>query len=329
MDKLIQAFPENITEALEIASKVQLRKPKSDIANVVICGMGGSGIGGRLLSKWVEGSIKIPVQVVQEYELPDYVNENTMVIGSSYSGNTEETLMCIQDAIARKAHLVAVTSGGELEALSKKHNFDLITVPGGNPPRTALAYSLIQLTNIFVQNGFVDAGILQQIEKARLLLIQEEKSIKKKAKELAAFLSGEKTAILYGSTAFEPVLVRGRQQINENSKLLCWHHVIPEMNHNELVGWGGGDNRFAAVFFDSVWLNTRNKRRIEITEEIIRGKTFHVKTIKGVGNSLIEQSIYFINVIDWASLYLANLKQVDAVEVDVIDYLKAELSKLK
>jgi glucose/mannose-6-phosphate isomerase len=329
MEKLIQAFPENITEALEIASKVQLRKPESAIANVVICGMGGSGIGGRLLSKWVEGSMAIPVYVVQDYYLPDFVDEKTMVIGSSYSGDTEETLMCVEDAIQRKAHLVGVTSGGKLAELGEEHQFDVIKVPGGNPPRTALAYSLIQLTNIFVQNGFVDTGILQQIEKARLLLIQEEKSIKKKAKELAAFLSGEKTAVLYGSTAFEPVLVRGRQQINENSKLLCWHHVIPEMNHNELVGWGGGDNRFAVVFFDSLWLNARNKKRVEITEEVIKGKTFHVKTIRGVGKSLIEQSIYFINVIDWTSYYLANLRQVDAVEVDVIDYLKSELSKLK
>ena len=329
MEKLLAAFPENITEALEIASKVELRLSDNEISNVVICGMGGSGIGGRLLSKWIEDDVRIPVIVVQDYNLPEFVNDKTLVIASSYSGNTEETLQCVQDGITRKSHIIGITSGGKLKEICEENNFNLIIVPGGNPPRTALAYSLIQLANIFVQFGFIQATILQQIEKARMLLIQEEKSIKKKAQEIAVFLSGDKVPVLYGTSAFEPVLIRARQQLNENGKVLCWHHTIPEMNHNEHVGWGGGDNRFAVLFFDSVWINSRNKRRMEITEELVKKKTFHVKTIKGVGKSLIEQSMYFINLIDWTSLYLANLRKVDPIEVEVIDHLKSELSKLK
>lgn len=329
MDKLISAFPENITEALEIASKANISKPDHEIRNVVICGMGGSGIGGKLIAKWVEKECTVPIEIIQDYSLPNYVNGHTLVIGSSYSGNTEETLTCVKEAIDRKATIIGVTSGGEMQSVCESNNFDYILVPGGNPPRSALAYSLIQIANILVQYGFIQSKILQQIERARMLLMQEEKSIKKKAKDIADFFFGEKTAVLYGSSAFEPVLVRARQQINENSKLLCWHHVLPELNHNELVGWGGGDSRFAVLFFDSLWVNNRNKRRMEITKEIVSDKTTNVMTIKGVGNSLIEQSIYFINVLDWTSYYLAILRNVDPVEVNVIDYLKNELAKLK
>lgn len=328
MDKLISAFPENITESLEIASKQTFNSPTNKISNIVICGMGGSGIGGKLISKWIEDECKVPVHLVQDYHLPTFVSEETLLITSSYSGNTEETLSLFKEGVIKKAHIIGITSGGELEQNCIKNEYDYVIVPGGNPPRTALAFSMIQLANILVELGFIDKTILIQIEQARMLLMREEKSIKVKARELAEFFNGDKVPVLYGTSAFEAVLIRGRQQINENSKILCWHHVIPEMNHNELVGWGGGDDRFAVLFLDSVWINKKNKRRTEITQEIVKSKNASCKILKGVGNSLIEQSIYFINILDWTSLFLADLKNVDAVEVNVIDYLKGELSKL-
>lgn len=329
MDKLISAFPENITEALEIASKSSFKPLDKSILNVTICGMGGSGIGGKLISKWVEDECTVPIQVVQGYQIPAYVGKNSLVIASSYSGNTEETLISIENARKNGATIIGITSGGKLELFCDENNFDKVIVPGGNPPRTALAYSMIQIANILVNYELVERKILLQIEKARMLLMTEERGIKSKAREIAEFFSGGRIPVFYGTSAFEAVLIRARQQINENSKLLCWHHVIPEMNHNELVGWGGGDERFAVLFLDSVWINNRNKRRTEITREIVTGKLAHVKTLKGVGNSFIEQSIYFINVLDWVSYYLAQIINVDPIEVDVIDYLKSELAKIK
>lgn len=328
MDKLINAFPENITEALEIGLKAKLVKKPENIENILICGLGGSGIGGALISKWVEQTCPVPINLCQDYEIPSYVGKNTLVISSSYSGNTEETLICTEAALKAGAHVVGVTSGGRLLEICIENGLDHIVVPGGNPPRSALAYSLIQLANILVRYGFTEEKLLSQIEKARMFLMQEEKTIKKKAVEIAEFFHSDRVPVLYGTSAFGPVLIRARQQINENSKILCWHHVIPEMNHNELVGWGGGDNRFAVLFFDSLWINGRNKKRMELTREIVSKKTSHVKTIIGVGNSLVEQSIYFINLLDWTSFYLAEMKKIDSVEVDVIDYLKGELSKI-
>ncbi len=328
MDKLIAAFPENITESLEIGTRATLNKKPENITSILICGLGGSGIGGSLISKWVENECAVPVNVSKEYTIPAYVNKSTLVICSSYSGNTEETLESIDAALKAGAQVVGITSGGKLLEICKEQGLDHVVVPGGNPPRSALAYSLIQLANILVQYDFVDEKILKQIEKARMLLMQEEKSIKKKAMEIAEFFALDKVPVLYSTSDFGPVLMRARQQINENSKRVCWHHVIPEMNHNELVGWGLGDDRYAVLFLDSLWINGRNKKRLELTREIVSTKTKNVKTVSGIGNSLVEQSLYFINLLDWASFYMAELGEVDAVEVNVIDYLKGELAKL-
>jgi glucose/mannose-6-phosphate isomerase len=325
MEKLIQAFPENISEALNIASTVALSTPEHPIRNVVICGMGGSGIGGRLVSKWVEDELSVPVTVVSDYVLPEFVSKNSLVIGSSYSGNTEETLQAIEEAIEAGAHVVGICSGGGLELMCREHDFDVVVVPGGNPPRTALAYSLVQLLNIFAGLGLIDLERVKEMESARQLIVEEEEHIKGIAHELALFLK-DKVAILYGSTRYEPMLVRARQQFNENSKLLCWHHAIPEMNHNELVGWGGGDERFATVFFWADDILPRNVRRMEITRTVAMEKCGKVFDIRAKGNTLIERSIYLINVVDWASLYLAELKGVDAIDIAIIDYLKNELA---
>lgn len=325
MEKLIKAFPGNISEALEIASTVALRTPEHPIRNIVICGMGGSGIGGRLVAKWVEDELPVPVTVVNDYMLPAFVSKNSLVIGSSYSGNTEETLQAIEEAIECGAHVIGICSGGGMELLCREHDFDVVIVPGGNPPRTALAYSLVQLLNIFAALGMIDRDRLEEIEAARRLIVEDEAEIQRTAHELAAFLK-DNVGILYSSTRYESVLIRARQQFNENSKLLCWHHSLPEMNHNELVGWGGGDKRFATVLFWAEDIHPRNKRRMEITREVVLEKSGKVMDVHAKGNSLIERSLYFINLVDWASLYLADLKKADPIDIAIIDYLKNELA---
>lgn len=325
MEKLIKAFPENISEALEIAANSAFKKPENEIHNVVICGMGGSGIGGRLVAKWVEDELSVPVFVVNDYMLPGFVSKHSLVIGSSYSGNTEETISSMDEAIAVGAHIIGICSGGKLRELCIENGFDVVMVPGGNPPRTALAFSITQLLNIFINLNMISADRLKELDKARLNIVNGESGIKAEARKIAAFLKGN-VGILYGSTKYEPVLVRARQQFNENGKLLCWHHTIPEMNHNELVGWGGGDERFAVLFFNSEDLHKRNAKRMQISEEVISKKTSKVMEVMAKGASSIERSIYLINIVDWASLYLAELKEVDPIDIEVIDYLKNELA---
>lgn len=326
MNTLIAQFPDNITEALEIASKAKISTPKHEIRNVLICGMGGSGIGGRLVAKWVEDELSVPVSFSQDYGIPGFVSKHTLLIGSSYSGNTEETLSSINQALEKGAQLIGITSGGQLLALCQENKYDVIVVPGGNPPRSALAYSLVQLLHIFAALGMSSKIRLTEMAKARDLIVAEQDSIREIGRKMASFIHGQ-VPIFYSTTDYEPVVVRARQQFNENGKNLGWSHVIPEMNHNELVGWGGGDDRFALVILETDDVHPRNAKRIEITKATIAKKTKHLMSVQSKGKSRIERSIYFINIVDWASLYITDLNGADPIDIEIIDYLKDELSK--
>jgi glucose/mannose-6-phosphate isomerase len=328
MDKLITAFPQNILDALAIAEAQTFQKPKMPIHTIVICGMGGSGIGGKIVAQWVEKESPIPVIVLQDYDLPTFVNEHTLVIGSSYSGNTEETLAAVKQAKTKGAHIMGITSGGELESFCASNNYDYVIVPGGNPPRSATAFSIVQLINIFVKFGIIGDANLAEMRKSSDLLIQESESIHALAKKIADFLYG-KVGVIYSSPQYEAIAIRARQQFNENSKYLSWHHTIPEMNHNELVGWGGGDDRFAVLMLHTNDMNPRNQKRFEITKSTIEKKAAGVMDIEGIGATQIEKSFYLIHLVDWASYYLCALNKVDIMDIVVIDFLKDELSKFE
>lgn len=328
MKQLIENFPKNISQALEIAEKTVFTKPQKEIHNVLICGMGGSGIGGRLVASWVKAEIKVPIQFNLDYDIPAFVNENTLVIGSSYSGNTEETLEALEKAVEKTAHIVCVCSGGKIKTFCEEKNLDAVIVPGGNPPRTALAFSVVQLLNLFSQLNLCSDAWKNQMISAQKSILSDTEKIHSEAKKLAQHLHN-KVGVFYGTTNYEPVLVRARQQINENAKNLCWHHTIPEMNHNELVGWGGGDKRFATVFFDTKDHYKRNALRFEITQNVVEKKAGNYLIIEAKGNSVLERSVYLISIIDWASLYLSELNNVDPIDIEVIDYLKGTLSNFK
>jgi len=325
MEKLIAQFPKNIADALEIANEAVLKSLKiKSFSNVVICGMGGSGIGGKLVMQWFSASANVPVVVVNDYHIPAFVNTDSLVIASSYSGNSEETLCAVHEAHDARATIVGICSGGELFRFCNKYKYDVIKVPGGNPPRSMLAFSVVQLVRILSVAAVIDRNAMVEVEQCRNLLNKELVTIKTQAKAIAE-LAYKKSLVIYAPTNLEAVAVRGRQQINENAKQLCWHHAIPEMNHNELVGWASGNDQFAALFLSSQFLNDRNKKRIALNKAQISKKTPAVLELKPLGKSLIEESFYLIHVLDWASVILAEKNNVDPVEVNVIESLKKQL----
>lgn len=326
MEKLIEAFTANITEAIEIAKKSELKKSTNEIHNIVICGMGGSGIGGKLISQWVQNEISLPITLCQDYTLPAFVSVNSLVIASSYSGNTEETMSAIKIAKEKNAHIVGISSGGALEQFCKDNNYDVIIVPGGNQPRAAIAFSLIQLLHIFESFGMISSKSIEEMQKGRDLITANLDRNKEEGKKIAQFLYG-KVGVIYSESIYEGVAVRARQQLNENSKYLGWSLAIPEMNHNELVGWGGGSDNFAVIFLKTDDVNPRNKMRFDLTKEILEKRTQHIYELESKGNSLIERSLHLINVLDWASWYLVELNKVDAYDIVVINHLKDSLAK--
>ena len=325
MKKLVENFSRQLIEAKAISEKAVLEK-KSGIQSILITGLGGSGIGGTVLGELVAKSCPVPILVNKDYFLPEFVNAHTLVIVSSYSGNTEETLSAMQDAIQRGAQIVCVTSGGKILELAKQHQFGFIEIPGGQPPRSCLGYSLIQLIKVLEVYGFADASIYQDLDKAIALLDKEGLAIQKEAQEIAEKLY-QKFPILYSLGSCEGAVVRFRQQINENSKMLCGHHSFPEMNHNELVGWVEENKDLAVVTMRTSFDYARTVKRYDFCKSLFEKLSSSVTDIYAKGDSRLEQYLYLVHIGDWISCYLADLKGIDPVEVKVIDSLKAELSK--
>lgn len=327
MKTLVANFSKQLTEAIKIGTETKLSESKNKISNVLICGLGGSGIGGSIVTELVAGCANIPVNVCKGYFIPAYVNENTLVIISSYSGNTEETLNCMETAISKNAKIVSVTSGGRVLEISKKHNLDHIVVPGGMPPRACLGFSLTQLFFILGFFGIINDRYKTELETAVKLIEQEEINIIAEATSIAEKLK-DKLPVIYATTYFEGVAIRFRQQLNENAKILCWHQVIPEMNHNELVGWTEKNDNLSVLIFVDKHEFSRNLARVEINKEVIKKYTSHITEIFSKGNSPIEKAIYFIHLGDWISVLLGELRGADLMEVNVINHLKAALSQI-
>jgi glucose/mannose-6-phosphate isomerase len=327
MKTYVANFSKQLSEAITIGTNASLTPASNTISNILICGLGGSGIGASIISESVIAQAKVPINVCKGYFIPNYVNENTLVIVSSYSGNTEETLECLSQALQKNAKIVAVTSGGKVAEIAKAEKFDYILVPGGMPPRACVGYSLTQLFFILGFYNIIGNAFKQHLANAIALLDTEENNIITEAIAIAKKLNG-KLPVIYSTTNNEALAIRFRQQLNENAKILCWHHVIPEMNHNELVGWTEKSDKFAVLIFLDQNEYSRNVARVEINKEVISQYTDNITEVYSKGDSIIEKAIYFIHLGDWISVKLAELRGVDAIEVNVINHLKGKLADI-
>jgi len=327
MKELISSFPAQLKEALHIFRKTTLKPLPRETKNILISGLGGSGIGGTITAEICAAQSPVPINVIKDYSLPAWVSENTLVVISSYSGNTEETLEVLNKALERGAMIVAVSSGGEVLRLSEEKSFDAIVIPGGNPPRACLAYSLTMLCCIMEHYGF-GRNLYSEIEKGIDLVEKESTNIHQEAEAIAKAISFS-LPVIYTNYGYEGVAIRLRQQLNENAKMLCWHNVVPEMNHNELVGWIENRPKIAALFLRNPDEYYRNSKRMEFCKEIVSSFAGKTLEINSKGNSLLERVIYWIHLGDWISWYASVERQQDAMEINVINKLKEELSDLK
>ncbi len=328
MDTMISKFMDQILEAMSIGEKANIQMPDRKIENIYVAGLGGSGIGANFIQSFVYDACPIPYLVGKAYTIPQYVGENTLFIASSYSGNTEETLEALESAEKAGAVIMAISSGGKIIQKAKEKGYSYIQVPGNwASPRACLGYSVIQQLYLLNKLGLIGNEFESSLQNSVELLNRESEDIKERAKKIAYILH-DKIPIIYAEDRYEPVAVRFRQQINENSKMLCWHHVIPEMNHNELVGWRNHRPDWAVMLFRSSDNHPRNAVRMDINKEIITEYTDTFIEIIAKGNDLIERSFYLVHLGDWISFYLAEKGNRDAIEVKVIDYLKGELAKM-
>lgn len=337
MRKLILNFPKQSEEAVAIGNAATLKVQTKYIRQIVITGLGGSAIGGDLLRAYLADKCAVPVTVNRHYYFPDFVGKETLVIVSSYSGNTEETVSAYKDAIKRKAKIFCITSGGEVERMAKKHAHPYIKIPGGFPPRAALGYSffptLIALSKLgFIKNQKKDISETLMLLRNLSKKYSDHSAQDNPALNLATTLYGKLPLIYSGADKFDTVNTRWRGQINENAKTLAFGHGFPELNHNEIVGWEVLKDLMKKIHVVILRDKEDFKRiqlRMDVTKGIIGELADGITEVHSEGKSLLTRMFSLLYLADWLSFYLAMLNGVDPTPVKKIDFLKEELGKQK
>lgn len=339
MLRLIHNFSDQLKDAEEIGRTLSLdSKLGQGVSKIVFSGLGGSAIGADFIRSYLAYEFPIPIFVNRHYRLPRFVDRETLLIVSSYSGDTEETVASLKEGIKRGARLLAIASGGELARMSETHSFPLIRIPSGFSPRAALGYSVIPLLIALSKIGFGTAYRSPEVREAQNLMrsFAESRygitvpSDQNQAKQLAALCFRKYPIVYAGTDHFDVVALRWRGQIEENAKALASHHVFPEMNHNELVGWKN-PSKFLK---EAVVLILRDRAdhprvqlRMNLTRDLIARSAHKVMELHSEGEGLLARMFSLIYLGDWVSFYLALLYQVDPTPVEVIQYLKSELAK--
>lgn len=330
--KYIEGFTRQLGEALRMGESLDLVRPGSDIRNIVIAGMGGSGIGANLVESLTYGRIPIPITVCKSYSIPQFVSPHTLFIACSYSGNTEETIAALNKAMLKRSHVIAIASGGKLLEIAKEYNLFYIQLPAGSEsPRAMLAYNMIALLSVLYHTNLIGAAFIKETENAIQFLDRGEKGIQSEAELIAKKLKG-KLPVIYCDSRLHAMALRFQQQLNENAKQLAHVNTFPEMNHNEIVGWRFPENvlpLLQVIYMYSDHDHERVERRMELCREFFEKKSNPIIDIIGEGASLLEQYYYLIHLTDWVSYYLAKENGIDPDPVEPIVQLKEELEKTK
>jgi glucose/mannose-6-phosphate isomerase len=332
MKKQIEGFTLQLASALKIGQSVDLVRPGSDIRNILITGMGGSGIGANLVESLTFGRVPIPITVSKGYNIPQFVSPHTLFIACSFSGNTEETLAAINKAMLKRAHIICITSGGKMLELAKEYNLFWIQIPSGSKsPRTNLGYLMVSLMYALYHTNLIGAAFIKETENAIEYLDRGEKAIQSEAELIAKKLRG-KLPIIYCDERLKAMATRFQNQINENAKQLAHINTFPEMNHNELMGWQFPEpvlQQAQVVYLYSDHDHERVEKRMEICRPVFEKRSNPIIDIVAEGASLLEQYYYLIHLTDWISYFLAKENGVDPDSAETIDFLKEELAKLK
>jgi glucose/mannose-6-phosphate isomerase len=337
MYDLLLSFPQQVETAYAIGQRAELPQVGPDsVRNIVVSGMGGSAIGGDLVRSYLAGDLKIPFFVCRNYNIPAFVGKDSLVIASSYSGNTEETLEAYDQAKAAGAKLLAIATGGKLGEKAEADGVPLIKIPPGLPPRAALGYSFVPLLVAMWRMKFIPDRCVDFFEGTHVLKEGiEEYEVERPvddnpAKEMAQKLH-RKLPIIYSATDhFDAVAVRFKGQLCENSKMLAFFNFFPEFNHNELVGWNklyDLQPHLAVAILRDHEDHPRILRRMELVKEIVEDLQVPVYELHSKGSCLLERIFSLIQLGDFISFYLAVLNEEDPTPVRVIDHLKDELAK--
>lgn len=313
----IKKLPFMIEDAYKAGQYLKISKQANKI---LVLGMGGSAIGGQLLQNYLENELSMPIFCLRNYELPKHVDDKTLVFACSYSGNTEETLNAFKKARMLNCQMIVITSGGKLLQMAESAKSQVVPIPKGMQPRSAFPYFFFPM--------------IAALENARLIPSQTKKvnetikQLKKEgfdtvAKQLAAKIY-QATPIIYASDLFSGVAYRWKTQFNENAKIMSYHHVFPEMNHNELTGFENPQGKFHIIMLQSALDHRRIQKRMKICEKIFR-RTSGLTVLNLKGTELMAELFTASFIGDLVSYYLALLYKVDPSPVKLVEELKKDM----
>jgi glucose/mannose-6-phosphate isomerase len=336
MGRRISELPLQCEAARSLVKESSLPDDYRNAEGIVILGLGGSAIGGDLVSNLVRDECSVPIFVNRDYDLPSFVGDQTLVVASSYSGNTEETLSAFRQALHRGAMPVAITTGGELADLCQREGLPLITFDYESQPRAALGYSFVTLLSVLEDLGYV-SGKSAQLEDGIISLqrLGSEIGIQvpeadNPAKQLARRLEG-RLPVIYGAGHLSEVGRRWKCQFNENSKNWAVWEVLPELNHNTVSGYEFPKTLAPEVhvlMLASDLYRPRHRVRMEVTGEILDQQGIAHEAIHIGGESPLSQVLWAIHFGDFVSYYLAAFNGVDPTPVSAISYLKRRLAEI-
>lgn len=334
----IEALADQVKHAWEDTRSITF-SPTAEIKNVVVSGMGGSGLGADVIKQLYKSNLKVPFDTVNSYDLPGYVNENTLVVLSSYSGTTEETLSCAKDAQARHAQIMIVTAGGGLEALAKEHGYTMYKInPTHNPsnqPRMAIGYAIMGMLGLLAHAGVFEltkqdvedavGAILSVDEHSRVEVQQEENQAK-----LIAFNLIDRRGVLVASEHLVGAAHTSTNQFNENAKTFVDYKVVPEINHHLLEGLrfpGSNAVNHLFVFITSELYSQRNQARMKLTQEVVDKQNIDTLEVKMLSESKLGQVFELITLFGYANFYLAMLENIDPTPIPHVDWFKEQLKR--
>lgn len=332
----VLAMPGHLEDALWRVESAGLERTFArlgDLAHLLVCGMGGSAIGGDLARAALGDRLTKPMTTVRGYELPPWTAPGSVVLCASYSGNTEETLACYEAAGALGAMRVVVTTGGRLGECAREDGVPVIPVPAGLQPRAAVGYMTVAALEVATVAG-VAQGVRTEIDAAAAGLGRlaaewgPDADTDSLAKRVAQRINGTCVCV-YGARPTTPAAYRWKTQLNENAKVPAFAGDLPEADHNEIVGWesAGSLCPFTAVFLQDADQHPRVRQRVELTASLIEREAAGTLRIESVGSNPVERLLSLVLLGDLVSVYLAVLRDVDPMPVETIDRLKAELAR--
>ena len=331
---MVFSMPDQLEKGQSLAKGANLAGLESEaFHSIVLAGMGGSAISGDLLKSLTVSDVQIPFIVQRNYSLPRFVNRKSLVICSSYSGNTEETLSAFDFAMEAGSHVISITTGGQLASISAANKIPVIKLPEGLPPRAALGYSFSVLASVFTRLGIGEDSDDEIMEAAGYLKDRNDLydigNADNPAIALAQKLMNRIPLIYAGTDSLDAVGARFKGQLCENSKALAFFNQIPEFNHNEIVGLselGDAGKGFVAIFLRDIEDNKRVLLRFDILKEYLENKGIEVIELKTEQAPAFSRVFLLIQLIDFCSYYLALMRGFDPYAIEAINYLKGKLS---